>query len=115
MTARTHVPLPCPDCIRSTPRAFGWLDARLLQDDWLARLGPEPVTVLCLLALAADRSGVSFYGRGLMGTRLGLNRDRVDAALARLRTLGLVAFSPWRPGHPDGVWQILPLPTAAPD
>ena len=96
------------------PRAFGWLDVRLLNDDWLARLGPEPTAVLSLLVLAADRRGVSFYGRGRMAERLGIHRARIDAALARLCALDLVAFAPWRPGHPDGVWQLLPLPSAGP-
>jgi len=112
MSARNPAPLPRPDRIRSTPRSFGWLDVRLLNDDWLARLGPDPTAVLCLLALAADRRGASYYGRGRMAERLGLDGHRVDAALDRLRALELVAFSPWRPGLPDGVWQLLPLPNS---
>ena len=112
MSAPNPVALPCPGRIRSTPPSFGWLDVRLLNDDWLGRLGPDATAALCLLALAADRRGASFYGRGRMAQRLGVDRSRVDAALDRLRALELVAFSPWRPGLPDGVWQLLPLPTS---
>lgn len=102
---------PHPNLNRSpTGCAFGWLDARLLHDEWLARLGPDATATLTFLALAADRRGTSFYGRERMGRTLGLSRERMDRALARLLELRLVAQRPWRTGHPDGVWQLLPLP-----
>lgn len=91
--------------------AFGWLDARLLNDGWLADLGPEPIAVLVLLALAADRRGASFYGREKMAQALSIHRRDLDRALDRLLQLRLVDHRPWRDGHPDGVWQIMPLPT----
>jgi hypothetical protein len=99
--------------VRRPGRAFGWLDARLLHDGWLSRLGPEGSAVLAFLALAADRQGASFYGRGRMCSVLGIDRDALDRSLARLLELGVVAHRPWRPGDPDGVWQLLPLPAAA--
>jgi hypothetical protein len=88
------------------------LDARLLQEDWLSRFGSDATAVLVLLALAADKRGSSFYGRERMAVALGLTRSRVDQALARLLELGLVAHRPWREGLPDGVWQLLPLPSS---
>ncbi|MBK8977622.1 MAG: hypothetical protein IPM29_17420 [Planctomycetes bacterium] len=63
-----------------------------------------------LLAIAADRHGASFYGRDRMAGVLGITRQHVDAALARLLDFGLVTFRPWRAGGQDGVWQLLPLP-----
>jgi hypothetical protein len=68
-----------------------------------------------LLALAADRNGCSFYSRKRMAEAMGLNRQDVDAALARLRQMRLVAHRPWRPGDADGIWQLLPVPPAALD
>lgn len=103
---------PRPDLVRRPAGAFGWLDARLLREDWLGRLGPEAVAVLVLLSLAADRQGASFYGRERIGQALSLTRPRVDRALTRLQKLGLVALRPWRAGLPDGVWQLLPLPAS---
>ena len=94
--------------------AFGWLPACLLHDRWLSRLGPDGTSVLVLLALAADSRGASFYGRDRMASFLGLDRQRVDRALARLLEFGLVAHRPWRQGLQDGVWQLLPLAPAAP-
>lgn len=101
---------PRPTLTRRPGGAYGWLDARLLHEGWLARLGPDATAVLAFLALAADRHGASFYGRDTMAPRLGLDRAALDDALARLLALGLVDMRPWRPGLPDGVWQLLPLP-----
>jgi hypothetical protein len=47
-----------------------------------------------------------------MGSLLGLDRARIDHALARLHELGLLAHRPWSPGRMDGVWQLLPVPHA---
>jgi len=101
---------PHPGLERRPPRSFGWLDARLLHEDWLGRLGAEPVAVLTLLALAADRHGASFYRRETMALALSMQRRELDRSLDRLLELGLVAHRPWMSGHIDGVWQLLPLP-----
>ena len=98
---------PHPGVVRRPDGPFGWLEARLLHEDWLARCGPHASAVLLLLALAADRSGASFYGRDRMAVALSLRPDELDRALRRLLELRLVAFRPWRPGHPDGVWQLV--------
>jgi len=109
---KPSIPPPRPDFIRTPPQGFGWLDDRLLKEGWLQRLGPEPTAVLVLLALAADRHGASFYGRERMAARLGIDRDTIDRALERLLELGLIEHRPWRAGHPDGIWQIMPVPQA---
>ena len=106
--------LPYPDLNRRPPRSFGWLDARLLHEEWLGRLGPERIAALTLLALAADCSGASFYRRETMALALSMPRDGLDEALERLLALELVAHRPWAAGHIDGVWQLLPLPARRP-
>ncbi len=105
---------PHPELVRRPPRAFGWLDARLLREEWLGLLGPERVAALTLLALAADHTGSSFYRRETMALALSMQRRDLDEALERLLELGLVAHRPWVSGHVDGVWQILPLPVRRP-
>jgi hypothetical protein len=114
MQKRRVLPPPRPELIRQPTGHFGWIEDRLLHDGWLARLGAEGTSVLVLLALAADRHGASFYGRERMAVQLGMSRPDVDDALRRLLELRLVAHRPWRPGHPDGIWQLLPLPTPQP-
>jgi len=103
---------PRPELVREPTGRFGWLDDRLLRDEWLSRLGPEPTAVLTLLALAADRRGASFYRRETMALALSMPRHEIDRSLDRLFELGLVDFRPWGAGHIDGVWQLLPLPPA---
>jgi hypothetical protein len=114
MSKKPNVAPPRPDLIRRPAGRFGWLDDRLLREDWLSRLGPEATSVLVLLALAADRHGASFYGRERMAQRLSMNRQEIDQALRRLLELRLVAHRPWRPGHADGIWQLLPIPAPQP-
>ncbi len=105
---------PHPDLVRRPTRPFGWLEHGLLHDGWLARLGPDPIAVLVLLALAADRRGASYYGRDRMARELSMNRPQVNQALERLLHLRLVAHRPYQPDHPDGVWQLLPIATPDP-
>lgn len=111
--ARERPTPPLPDLVRRPVRGFGWLDARILHDGWLSRLGPDATAALTFLALAADERGASFYGRARMAATLGLDERDLDRALARLVAIGLVAHRPWRAGHQDGVWQLLPVPATA--
>jgi hypothetical protein len=101
---------PRPDVERKPIGAFGWLQAELLHDGWLAEVGPNATAVIVLLALAADQRGASFFSRSRMATALGMSMHEVDSALQRLRDAGLVDLRPWRPGGSDGVWQLLPPP-----
>lgn len=101
---------PRPELERRPAGAFGWLDAELLHDGWLAEVGPYAAATLVLLALAADRRGVSFFGRDRMAQVLGMTRHELDQALQRLLDAGIAAFRPWRAGCVDGVWQLVPLP-----
>lgn len=114
MPSRPRPTPPRPDLVRAPAAPYGWLDARLLRDGWLARIGSDGAAVMLFLALVADRTGVSFYGRDRMAQALALERSRLDAALRLLVAEGLVAFRPWRPGLIDGVWQLLALPRSAP-
>jgi hypothetical protein len=101
---------PRPELTRRPAGAFGWLDAALLHDGWLAEAGPHAAAVLVLLALAADQRGASYFGRSRMAEMLGMSCHEVEAALQRLVDLDLVAFRPWSNGSADGVWQLLPAP-----
>ena len=106
---------PHPDMLRRPRGPFGWIEDRMLRDGWLARIGVDAVGVLVLLVLAADRRGASFYSRDRMAGALRIDRARVDAALAELLDHRLVDMRPWRPGHREGVWQILPVPESSRD
>jgi hypothetical protein len=110
MSLRSPPSPPRPELERRPTGAFGWLDAELLHDGWLAEVGPHAAATMVLLALAADRRGASFFGRDRMAVVLGMTRHEIDQALQCLLDAGLVAFRPWRSGCVDGVWQLVPLP-----
>lgn len=110
MNRRVPPTPPRPELARRPRGAFGWLEAGLLHEGWLAEVGPHAAAVLVLLALAADRRGASFFARDRMALALDMSRHEVDVALQRLLDTGLVAQRPWRVGARDGVWQLLPLP-----
>jgi hypothetical protein len=101
---------PRPKLERRPKGAFGWLEAELLHDGWLAEIGPHAAAIMVLLALAADRRGASFFNRERMAVVLDMSRHEVDVALQRLLDAGLVDLRPWRAGSGDGVWQLLPIP-----
>ncbi|MEO6593175.1 MAG: hypothetical protein ABIP94_00310 [Planctomycetota bacterium] len=116
MNRRAPPTPPRPDLERRPDGAFGWLQAELLHDRWLAGLGPHAAAVLVLLALAADRRGASFFSRQRMAQALGMSRHEVDVALQRLLDAELVDHRPWRAGAHDGVWQLLqPAPRQQPE
>ena len=100
---------PQPERIRQPSASFGWLDARLLHDRWLSSLGADAIAVMAFLALAANHDGVSYYARSTMALAIDLDVPRLDQALDRLCSVGLVAHRPWRRGARDGVWQLLPV------
>lgn len=110
-----RVVVPRPDRIRQLQGvAFGWLDARLLQDRWLLAMPAPTQAVYLFLCLAADRQGVSFYRRDRIGDALGLDDHEVARGLARLRELDLTAYAPFGPHAVDGFHQVLSLPGSGP-
>ena len=111
MNRRTPPIPPRPELERRPRGAFGWLEAELLHDGWLAEVGPHTTALLVLLALAANRSGASHFSRDRMAVALGMSRHEVDGALLCLLDRSLVDHRPWRAGAADGVWQLLPPPS----
>ncbi len=101
---------PRPELSRRPDGGFGWLDARLVQDHWLAKIGANATATLVLLSIAADQRGASYWSRARMTQALRISRSQLDEALRTLLHHRLVDHRPWRPGHRDGVWQILPIP-----
>jgi hypothetical protein len=107
--------VPRPERVRTLQRtSYGWIATDLLRRGWLGVLSPDDVTTYVLLCLAADREGISFYRRGRMARELGLGEDGLNAAIRRLVRFDLVAHRPFRPGAPDGFWQVLALPPGGP-
>lgn len=107
-----RVVVPRPDRMRSLGGAngFGWLDARLVRDGWLAVMSPEELAVYVFLCLVADRQGVSWYRRDRIREALCLDERAVWQALERLEQLGLVAYQAFHRNASEGFRQVLDLP-----
>jgi len=110
-----HVIVPRPDRVRHVGQAgFAWLDANLWRQGWLALLDGPTLAVYVFLCLVADHQGISWYRRGSMVNRLSLDEAQVNAALARLRELDLIAYAPFHANAADGFHQVLALPQEGP-
>lgn len=110
MQRRRPVVVPRPDRVRRVPRGFGWVDHRLMQDGHLAWLKPVEAALYLFLVLAADHRGVSFYRLESISRALGhLDWCELGRARRRLVDLGLIAYEPWTPHAPNGVYQVLGL------
>ena len=110
-----RVIVPAPDRVRRIGKSgFGWLEGGLLREGWLEVLSAEELAIYAFLCLVADRQGVSWYRRQRIGDTLGIPEAEARAALKRLCELDLLAYTPFRPGAPDGFLQVLSLPASGP-
>jgi hypothetical protein len=92
-----------PDRLRTLKRPFGWLPCRMLADGTIASMSPMERQLYLVLALAADRSGVSFYSdKRLLGI-LGATPADLAEAQAGLVARDLLAFD-------ATTYQLLALP-----
>jgi hypothetical protein len=109
------VVVPRPERVRRPgPGGYGWLDARLHKQGWLALLTPEDIAAYAFLCLVANRQGVSWYRRDRIRQALGIGEEDVWLALRRLAALDLVAYRPFGRHASDGFHQVLSLPSMGP-
>lgn len=109
------VVVPQPERVRYPgPAGFGWLDARLHKQSWLALLTPEDIAAYTFLCLVANRQGVSWYRRDRIRQALGLSEKLLWRALRRLDALDLIAYRPFGRHASDGFHQVLSLPLDGP-
>jgi len=99
---RTALPF-LPGRVRQLPRSFSWLDRRLINDNFLAGLSREELTLYFFLVTVSNRYGVSFYGAKKICRITGLTPSELETARSGLEQHDLVAFrSPY--------YQVLSLP-----
>lgn len=93
-----------PDRIRTVEHPFGWVPCRMLTNGTIASMSPDERQLYLLLALAADRRGVSFYGDKRIGRILGCTPYELELARHALMERELLAY--------DGAtYQLLALPS----
>lgn len=104
-----------PIFVRKMPPSFAWIDHRLRTKQFLADFEPEDFALYLFLALAADQQGLSCWRLDVMEKTMPAFRFReLRDARERLVRNRLLAFKPWHSSDPDGVYQLLPIPSTKP-
>lgn len=94
-----------PDRLRKIDGSFAFLPHRFLRDGFWASLERDELLLYVLLALVADRQGMSFYYDDRLASTLRLVLDDFLAARTGLLRKDLAAYDPIGPRY-----QILALP-----
>ena len=92
-----------PDRLRTVEHPFGWLPCRVLTNGTIASMSPLERQLYLMLALAADRRGISFYGDQRVQHILGCTPDQLERARTALIARDLLA-------HEGNTYQLLSTP-----
>lgn len=82
----------CPERLRRVPRAFSWVDHRLVRDRHISRCGHEALALYLFLVTVADAEGLSYYSDPAAGRLLGMNKSTLASARRELCRVGLIAY-----------------------
>jgi hypothetical protein len=100
---KTPTPLQA-NRIRVIEKPFAWIPFRILTDGIFANLSDEGKLLYLFLCLAADRTGISFYGdRRILSYFQQLDSTNINLARKELIQKDLIA-------HDGRVYQVLSLP-----
>lgn len=87
------IPLPEPARLRAIPRAFSWIDHRLVRHGHLRHCGDtEALALYLFLVTVGDHRGLSYYSENRIGEHLPLSAVEVRSARKRLIECGLIAY-----------------------
>lgn len=77
---------------KALPRGFGWIDHRLLRDDYISHCSPQALALYVLLVCASDAQGLSYYSAPRIARFLSLEPAALSLARRELIELGLIAY-----------------------
>ena len=86
--------LLCAQRVRRVHRPFGWVDARLIREDWLRDCSPTAWALYLFWVTVADAQGLSYYADQSVAQRLRIPAEAVRAGRAELLRAGLLAYEP---------------------
>ena len=110
-----RVIVPKPNRMRRMGKqGFGWLDARLHKQGWLAMMPPDEIATYTFLCLVANPQGVSWYRKDRIRDAMCIHEHALHQALYNLYNLDLVAYKPFSRYASDGFRQVLSLPQGGP-
>jgi len=112
MPLKKPLTLVNPHAVRRIPPSFAWLDHRLRSNGFLETFTPQEIALYFFLALAADQHGLSCWRLDVMQrTMPAFHFHQFRNARDLLVQKRLLAFKSWSQNDPDGVYQLLALPT----
>ena len=84
----------CSERLRHVRRPFGWVDSRLIREDWLRDCSPTAWALYLFWVTVADAQGLSYYSDESVARRLRITPDAVSAGRLELIQAGLLAHDP---------------------
>lgn len=82
----------CWERVRRVHRPFGWVDARLIREDWLQDCSLTAWALYLFWVTVADAQGLSYYTDASVARRLRITPADVSAGRAELIRAGLLAY-----------------------
>ena len=82
----------CPERLRRVPKAFSWIDHRLVRDRHISRCSPEALALYLFLVTVADAEGLSYYSDPAVGRLLDMNESALASARRELCRVGLIVY-----------------------
>jgi len=84
----------CSHRLRRVRQPFGWVDARLIRENWLRDCSPTAWALYLFWVTVADAQGLSYYADPSVAQRLRIPVEAVTAGRAELLRAGLLAYEP---------------------
>jgi hypothetical protein len=84
----------CSERLRRVRQPFGWVDSRLIREDWLRDCSPTAWALYLFWVTVADAQGLSYYADASVARRLRITSDDVSASRKELIRAGLLAYEP---------------------
>ncbi len=94
----------CAERLRRVPKAFSWIDHRLVRDGHISRCSHEALALYLFLVTVSDAEGLSYYSDTKAGGLLNMDESTLGSARGDLRRAGLIAYR-------SPLYQVLSLDT----
>ena len=94
----------CPERLRRVPKAFSWVDHRLVRERHISQCSHEALALYLFLVTVADAEGLSYYSDPAVGQLLDMNESTLALTRRDLCRVGLIAYR-------SPLYQVLSLDT----
>ena len=94
-----------PERLRQVPAQFGWIDQRLVRENFLRHGEPAAWALYLVLVTVADARGLSYYSEATLSRLLKLDLLELAQARQQLVSADLLAYQ-------KPLYQVLALPPA---